>query len=256
MYILRVPCLHNALCVPVVCTYYYVYLLWWCMHTSIPQDKLGTITEHRVRGEDLTVEIKGRRDKQARLAMVLKGREGREEFGAASKRKKSKQGGLSNRCVGVEVGWQHDHACFVMQGKGETQGIACCCQSGADTQAAWGQRGWQESVQGSSGAPLSTQKGGQEAIAVLMCFIVDVYKQYLCLAYHWQLITVVAWPAFVWVASRVEPCEQHASSIDDVAHPVRAAARAGCAHHVCGGSQWPVQLFCTIACLSSSPAHE
>lgn len=65
------------------------------------QDKLGTISEHRVRGEDLTVEIKGRRDKQARLAMVLKGREGREEFGAASKRKKSKQGGLSNRCEGM-----------------------------------------------------------------------------------------------------------------------------------------------------------
>lgn len=52
--------------------------------------------ERRVDPDSLLGRARGRRDKAARMASVLEGREGR-EFGSAAGRRKSKAGGLSNR---------------------------------------------------------------------------------------------------------------------------------------------------------------
>jgi len=52
--------------------------------------------ERRVDPDSLLGRARGRRDKAARMATVLEGREGR-EFGSAAGRRKSKAGGLSNR---------------------------------------------------------------------------------------------------------------------------------------------------------------
>ncbi|PNW82173.1 hypothetical protein CHLRE_06g277050v5 [Chlamydomonas reinhardtii] len=61
------------------------------------QERLTTIGESKVNAADLTGKHKARKDKEARLASVLEGREGREKFGARSSLKKKKTAGLSER---------------------------------------------------------------------------------------------------------------------------------------------------------------
>ncbi len=61
------------------------------------RERLGTINESKVDPRDLESRKKRGHDKEARLATVLAGREGRDKFGATSGRKKDKTGGLSER---------------------------------------------------------------------------------------------------------------------------------------------------------------
>ncbi|GFR43447.1 hypothetical protein Agub_g4529 [Astrephomene gubernaculifera] len=61
------------------------------------RERLAAIGEARVAPEDLVGRHKARKDKAARLASVLEGREGREKFGARSGLKKKKTAGLSER---------------------------------------------------------------------------------------------------------------------------------------------------------------
>ncbi|GIM11973.1 hypothetical protein Vretimale_15407, partial [Volvox reticuliferus] len=61
------------------------------------KERLAAIGESKVHAEDLVGRHKARKDKAARLASVLEGREGREKFGARSGLKKKKTAGLSER---------------------------------------------------------------------------------------------------------------------------------------------------------------
>ncbi|KAG2445218.1 hypothetical protein HYH02_008686 [Chlamydomonas schloesseri] len=61
------------------------------------QERLTAIGESKVNAADLVGKHKARKDKAARLASVLEGREGREKFGARSGLKKKKTAGLSER---------------------------------------------------------------------------------------------------------------------------------------------------------------
>ncbi|KAG2439494.1 hypothetical protein HXX76_004848 [Chlamydomonas incerta] len=61
------------------------------------QERLTSIGESKVHAADLMGKHKARKDKEARLASVLEGREGREKFGARSSLKKKKTAGLSER---------------------------------------------------------------------------------------------------------------------------------------------------------------
>ncbi|KAG2501935.1 hypothetical protein HYH03_000433 [Edaphochlamys debaryana] len=61
------------------------------------QERLAAIGESKVAAGDLAARIKARKDKAARMASVLEGREGREKFGAKSALKKKKTAGLSER---------------------------------------------------------------------------------------------------------------------------------------------------------------
>ncbi|KAK9811636.1 hypothetical protein WJX72_007420 [[Myrmecia] bisecta] len=61
------------------------------------QDRRNIVAEERVDPSNLQGKHKRRQDKEARMASVLEGREGREGFGAASGRKKQKSGGMSNK---------------------------------------------------------------------------------------------------------------------------------------------------------------
>lgn len=60
------------------------------------ESKRSKLHEHAVNPMDLLGKKRGRADKEERLASVMEGREGR-EFGAKSRIKKAKTGGLSNR---------------------------------------------------------------------------------------------------------------------------------------------------------------
>ncbi|GLC55364.1 hypothetical protein PLESTB_000976900 [Pleodorina starrii] len=61
------------------------------------RERLAAIGEAKVQATDLVGRHKARKDKAARLASVLEGREGREKFGARSSLKKKKTAGLSER---------------------------------------------------------------------------------------------------------------------------------------------------------------
>ncbi|KXZ52362.1 hypothetical protein GPECTOR_10g996 [Gonium pectorale] len=61
------------------------------------RERLSAIGESKVAATDLVGKHKARKDKAARLASVLEGREGREKFGARSGLKKKKTAGLSER---------------------------------------------------------------------------------------------------------------------------------------------------------------
>lgn len=60
------------------------------------QDKRAKLHEHAVNPSDLLGKRRGKQTKEERLATVMEGREGR-EFGAKSRVKKAKTGGLSNK---------------------------------------------------------------------------------------------------------------------------------------------------------------
>lgn len=202
-----------------------------CMPTP-PQDKLGTITEHRVRGEDLTVEIKGRRDKQARLAMVLKGREGREEFGAASKRKKSKQGGLSNRCV---VGSRLRDVGIIAAGHTGRRKSARRClwvPKRRRYASAMVARGVARTSSRGAWCTAFAQRREARGVDVLGICTLFLYLSYsLATDYRRR----PSQPYGEWHREWCVNCCQ-SPSISDVAHALRAAACAGCAQHVCGSS--------------------
>ena len=66
------------------------------MEETFDEQEQGTTNDRRLDPSSLLGKRRGKADKAERMASVMAGREGREEFGSSVARKKLKTGGMSN----------------------------------------------------------------------------------------------------------------------------------------------------------------